>query len=285
MTTTCIAAGLFLRVLASGLRYAHATCATLSASTSTPRTRVSDFVSFFDLSTYQDGVQTGALDNFPSFRKDKIQQSRLRSAWEFAGSEFSRALLKTSNIENAAEGDAPQDPDVQHKQEQAFKGLHRLRLEPDATPCDTLFARLFREFKRQTLSVIPLHKVKTVARTSPIMDTVKERRLSADIIITLNEADDTETEITDFLQLLRALRVLMAADANLRWLLPNPSTVTCTSAQTKSMQSAWPHCSHHGRGIMRASIQEGRWCALYRSEQGLNTTACQGRGDPSRRRR
>ena len=174
---------------------------------------VSDFVSFFDLSTYQDGVQTDVLDNIPAFRGDKIQRSRLRSAWELARAEFSRALLKTNNIENAAEWDAPLDPDVQLKQEQAFKGLHRLRLEPDATPCDTLFARLFREFKRQTLSVIPLHKVKTVAQTSPIMDTVKRRRLSPDITITLNEADDTETEITDVLQLLRALRVLMTAYA------------------------------------------------------------------------
>ena len=41
---------------------------------------VSDFVSFFDLSTYQDGVQTDVLDNIAAFRGDKIQRSRLRSA-------------------------------------------------------------------------------------------------------------------------------------------------------------------------------------------------------------
>ena len=76
---------------------------------------VSDFVGFFDLSTYQDGVQTDVLDNIAAFRNDKIQRSRLRSALELARAEFSRALLKTTNIENTAEWDAPLDPDVQLK--------------------------------------------------------------------------------------------------------------------------------------------------------------------------
>ena len=163
---------------------------------------VPDLDSFFVSGTYQDEVQTDVPDNNPACKGDKIQQSRQGSAWELARAAFSRALLKTNNIDNAAKWDAPPDPDVQLKQEQAVQDLHRLRLEPDATPCDTLFARLFRRFYGQT-----------VAQTSPIMDTVKQRRLHPDITITPNEADDTETETTNGFQLLRALRVLMTAYA------------------------------------------------------------------------
>ncbi len=51
------------------------------------------------------------------------------------------------------------DPSVQTSKHGTFLSIYNLKLDPEVTPCDTLFARVYRAMKRGQLSVIPLIKI------------------------------------------------------------------------------------------------------------------------------
>eukprot|EP00971_Amphidinium_carterae_P245397 4873084-Amphidinium_carterae.2 len=96
--------------------------------------------------------QTDILNHVEAFKNDKVVCGRLRSAWELANAEFS-ALTSKRAQGSSEDYDAPLDPDDQKAQEDLFYNLHRVRLEPTVMP---LFARLYREFKKQSISLFPL---------------------------------------------------------------------------------------------------------------------------------
>jgi hypothetical protein len=103
---------------------------------------------------------------------------------------------------------------VQTSKHGTFLSIYNLKLDPEVTPCDTLFARVYREMKRGQLSVIPLIKIKTMAQTAPIMQTTKKQRISETMSITLQEKEElTDVPIENIAGFLRAHKVLMYSSA------------------------------------------------------------------------
>ena len=95
-------------------------------------------------------------------------------------------------------------PEIQQDQVQVFRRLHNLKFDPEVMPADALFARLYREFKKRTLSVIPLEKVKTQAQVAPIIDMGRKRKLGEDLTIMISGSDHVpDTEVRTTVQILR----------------------------------------------------------------------------------
>ena len=120
---------------------------------------VSDFVHYFTDATFHAGVQDEILDQIPEHKDNKIMRGRLRTAWEIGRAELTKSLAKLGNLESVEDLDALLDPAVQASQQGTFIGIYNLKLDPEVTPCDTLFARVYREMKRGQPSVIPLIKI------------------------------------------------------------------------------------------------------------------------------
>jgi hypothetical protein len=156
-------------------------------STALKMDSVSDFVNYFSEDTFHAGVQDEILDNIEAHKNDKIMRGRLRTAWEIGRAELTKSLAKMGNLESVEDLDALLDPSVQTSQQRTFLSVYNLKLDPEVTPCDTLFARVFREMKRGQLSAIPLIKIKTLAQTAPIMQTVKKQRISETLSIHYQE--------------------------------------------------------------------------------------------------
>ena len=87
-----------------------------------------------------------------------------------------------------------------------------MRLDPELLPADALFARLYREFRKRSLSVVPLEKVKTQAQIAPLLNVSRKRKLGEDLTITISGAEAVpDTDVRSPIQVLRALRALMLA--------------------------------------------------------------------------
>jgi hypothetical protein len=166
-----------------------------------------DFASYFTEADYITGVVTEILDKTPA-KGDALQRSRLRTAWELCRAELKQAITKKSTGDSESNWDTPLDPEVQKTQEQQFSKLYNLRFEPHACPSDALFARLYREFRRKSMSLVELSRVRSSSQQHCVMSPT-HRRLASGISLTL----DGEPELPDAafstpLQMLWALQVL-----------------------------------------------------------------------------
>ena len=105
---------------------------------------ISDFASLFGEQDYSSGLAEAAKE---AGIEDRISVSRLRTSWQLARAELVSALHKRGTVDNV-DLEEPLPPEVQRSQIQAFVDMYHLRLEPSSMPCDSLLARLFREFCR-----------------------------------------------------------------------------------------------------------------------------------------
>jgi len=169
---------------------------------------ISDFAMMFTRDTYENGVDEYILAKSPAAGKI-IQRARLRAAWELALAEFSSALKKralTTSTESF-EWDSPLDPDVQRDHLNNFKNVYNITLDGEAVPSENLFGRLVREFKRNSISVYPLEKVKSATRFKTIIRKT-ERKIADGMSLTLHSPEEDSPKITSTLEVLWSLRIL-----------------------------------------------------------------------------
>ena len=174
---------------------------------------ISDFAGFFTESSYQDGVSSEILDHIASYKGNALMRGRLRTSWQLASAEFSQAVKRKANaVEDEAALDEPLDPAVRKQQEGSFAATYGgLKFAEQSTPSDFLFARVYREFKKQSLTVHDVENVRSAATQKTIMQR-KTRRIGAEgLSISFNEPDHHETggQVTSVLEFLTALKILV----------------------------------------------------------------------------
>ena len=170
-----------------------------------------DLAGFFSESDYSQGVVAEILDHTP-MKGDRLQRSRLRTAWELCRADLKLALQTKATGEVEVDWDRPLDPDLQKTQEKTFFGIYNLKFEPASYPSDALFGRVYREFRRKCPSVMELSKVRSAAQSSTVMGARTVKRIADGVAITVDgPAEEHDTPFTSVMSVLWALRILCHA--------------------------------------------------------------------------
>ena len=171
---------------------------------------VADFSSLFTAVDYAKGVQEIILDQIPAHKTSILQLARLRTAWQLASADMSSALKRKGESTSAEELDAPLDQELRKAQDDEFCKLHNLTFEPEVTPAEGLYARLFREFRRQSITIHDLRKVRSASHQEAILP-AKSRKLGNGLKLTI-DGQDLDAVATTFgtpLEMLWAMQVLL----------------------------------------------------------------------------
>ena len=109
----------------------------------------------------------GLLDEVPSLKDSRLVLARFKAAWSSGMAAISAAQLPSSKLESNEEEPIPE---LQFQQLAAdWARSYGLRIDPHLDPCDSLRARIWREMRRRTLTIIEMRKVKSVVGgTSPL---------------------------------------------------------------------------------------------------------------------
>ena len=132
---------------------------------------LSDFVGLFTEADYEQALKDEVLSKVESHRDSKIQLARLRVVWMRARQEVQNAAPASSLPDSSADLEAPLPAEVRQRQEDAFHSRYNLRFPPELTPAPTLFARHFREFRRQKKELDDLSRVRSAAEISSVAPT------------------------------------------------------------------------------------------------------------------
>ena len=146
---------------------------------------IADFVGFFKEDEFEDGVQSEILAHLEKYKKDRLELSRLRTAYRLAAAEFQLVLKRKSDGEVGEDFDAPLDNAILTKAKSDWETAYHFRISEEFQPSDLLFARLYREFRKRCVSVYPLAKVRSAAQ-SPGLAAVQYQRISKDVSVAVN---------------------------------------------------------------------------------------------------
>jgi hypothetical protein len=91
--------------------------------------------------------------------------------------------------------DEPLHHDVQKSLEREFTKYYKFGLKAANMGCDTLLGRFSREFNRGTLTVFPLHRVRSLAHVSKDQPK-KKRRLGPDVVMEF-EQEESHDDLKD----------------------------------------------------------------------------------------
>jgi hypothetical protein len=167
---------------------------------------VADLASLWTEEEQVSGVQEVLQE--AGLESDRLQRSRLRTALQLARAELQSTVTKRSSID-AIDLDRPLEPEVQKQQEDRFYSLYRLKLTPEVAPSDALFGRIYRELRRNTVSVIDLTKVRSAAEQAAHAPLAKRLKLSDSIALLTDDAGDIPASgPMNLLALLRKHRTL-----------------------------------------------------------------------------
>ncbi|CAK9042704.1 Esterase LipC [Durusdinium trenchii] len=162
---------------------------------------VADFVGLYTEADYEDGLKE-VLQKTETFKDNRIQLARLRVAWARAKQDLSA----TSSGPQEENLEAPLPPEVRQRQEDAFFAKYNVRFPPDLLPAATLFARHFRELRRQHKELDDLARVKSAAESSTAPAT--EVKQLGDFRVVL-KAEPPAVSFKDLISLLRAHEILL----------------------------------------------------------------------------
>ena len=165
---------------------------------------VADFVGLYTEADYEDGLRE-VLQRTEAFKDNRIQLARLRVAWARARQDLAAASSASGTCaeENL---EAPLPPEVRQRQEDVFFAKYALRFPLDLLPAAPLFARHFREFRRQHKELDDLARVKSAADSSSVPTT--EVKQLGDFRVVL-KAELPPVGFKDLISLLRAHEILL----------------------------------------------------------------------------
>ena len=102
------------------------------------------------------------MQSIPALKDNRLALSRFKSAYEAGASAIKQARDVASKIDADKDLDEPLG-EVQMSQLMAdWKKSYDLDMDPQREPADTLRGRVYREFKRKSMTVLEMRKVKTV---------------------------------------------------------------------------------------------------------------------------
>ena len=127
---------------------------------------ISDFASAFTESDYATGVKDMIAEQVESSKGNIMAVARLRTAWQMASAELTKA--KKRKIEGGPETDwdTPLEDEVEAQRKVDFEASYgELRFDTESVPGANLLGRWFREFRspQRQISLISLHKMRSEA--------------------------------------------------------------------------------------------------------------------------
>ena len=171
---------------------------------------VADFAGLFKEGTYHDQILSNIIEK-TSLGGNLVQTSRTRLAWELCRSELNSTLKrKAENLSGSQEDlEAPLDEDIRRDIEGSFSKKYNFKFPAEFLPSAALYGRLYREFRRQSLSIHDIQKVKSAAFNQAIMPS-KRVNLGGGVQFSLESREtDVQHSCTSPLQFLLCLRILL----------------------------------------------------------------------------
>ena len=189
---------------------------------------VSDFASAFKESDYEDKVQSVILDKVPQHKEDIVALARLRTAWQLARSELTKACKKRVEGTVDPDWDTPlKDEDEDKRRDEFDSAYDGLQFDTESQPAAPLIARYYREFRgpQRHVSLTPLAKVRSEADFKNHGAT-RKKGLGDGVSIVYDDMPKLPDQLfSDVVQVLSAIRVLTNC-----WALTGANLVTSKSS-------------------------------------------------------
>ncbi|CAE8586815.1 unnamed protein product, partial [Polarella glacialis] len=125
-------------------------------------TSVEDFVRFVSEAAYETELLSHILIKVASFKSDPLQLSRLRTAWRVARATLNKTEQRRIAGQGAEDMDEPLDASTQDSLLKQWAATYSQNLAAWLHPADSLLGRIYREFQRNTPTVISIKKVKSL---------------------------------------------------------------------------------------------------------------------------
>ncbi|CAE8723016.1 unnamed protein product [Polarella glacialis] len=125
-------------------------------------TSVEDLVRFVSEAAYETELLTHILGKVASFKSDLLQLSRLRTAWRVARATLNKTEQRRIAGHGAEDMDEPLDASTQDTLLKQWAATYSQNLAAWLHPADSLLGRIYREFQRNTPTVISIKKVKSL---------------------------------------------------------------------------------------------------------------------------
>ena len=174
---------------------------------------IADFANLFTTADYEEGVSKEILDK--TAHKDSVlQRGRLRASWRLASAQFAAATERVRKAEPGQEDDLdkPLQKEVYDAQVQAARTVHVPVFSSVLTPSDSLFGRCYREFRKRTISVFPLNKVRSLEYQGTVIPKSRKTQLAPGVALDVApDADLPGEEFRSVLEVLVALQILVNA--------------------------------------------------------------------------
>ena len=127
-----------------------------------------DFIFLVEKANWEASLKT-LVDEVQSLRESRLILARFKSAWQSGVTAIQAAQTATAKHESA---DVEEPiPELQFQQlANDWQRSYNLKIEPHLDPSDSLRARVWREFKRRTLTIMEMSKVKSVVGGASPLD-------------------------------------------------------------------------------------------------------------------
>ena len=183
-----------------------------------PLISISDFAAVYTQSNHEDKTEKEVF-KVTGYEDDDLEVARVRIAWNWARSEFDKALKKNSeeaSSSSAVDLDLPLSKDEERERANSFKQAYPdIRFEAEDMPVRFLVGRTFRELNSETreLSAIDLRKMRTEAEYLEFSKKPPKKNKLGGGFSLVKEDDKTvelpDITITNLTLVLAALRILM----------------------------------------------------------------------------
>ncbi len=211
-------------------------------------TTLDDFVYVVDSKSWEKEV-VDLCESTPSLKGNKIAAARIKSAWE-TGHHALKMAQQASPTENLDEA-LPEQTMLQLNKD--FQKKYGVNLQAWLEPCDALRSRLHREFRKNTMTVLDMRKVRSVlSQATPKQhDTVK---LDSNISLEIEkEADSAIRTTVEYYFKMRTLGYAWAWAGS--FLVKDPTTHKDVPMMSLEAAMAYADCALHdtmlyGRGSL-----------------------------------
>ena len=163
-----------------------------------------DFVYLVDSKAWEESLKE-LLGTIAELKDRRLALARFKAAYEsgLAAIRHSQAQPKSEDATDSVLPDS-----TMNQVSMDWKRRYGVILDPHLDPCDALRSRVYREFHKQTMSVIEARRVRSMVHVS-IPKTMENVRLSESIQLQFQE--DTSVSIGNIVEYYWAIRVLANA--------------------------------------------------------------------------
>ncbi|CAE7251191.1 unnamed protein product, partial [Symbiodinium sp. KB8] len=203
-----------------------------------------DFIYMIDRVKWQEEIKA-LLDEVPPLKDSRLILARFRGAFE---SGLKAIEMSQSPAAKVDDYDDPLPEQQQAQLQRDWQQAYGIAIEPHLEPADSLRARIFREFRRKSLTVLEIKKIKSVlSSTSP----ASQEQVTLQGSVTLHFAKETLQSINTIIDYYFGLRVLANA-----WAMAGNYLVTDPDSVERRMIKL-DDALNYADGCLRDTVQFG----------------------------